>query len=88
MRQWIGSAFVQITACRLIGTEPLSEPILYYCSLDHLELQRNLYPNKYIFIQENAFENVVCEMVAIFFPGGDELIVFLTQQDKDYCEYM
>ena len=27
----------------------------------------NLYRNSYIFIQENAFENVICEMVAIDF---------------------
>ena len=29
--------------------------------------QRNLNQNLYIFSQENAFENVVCEMAAIFF---------------------
>ena len=29
------------------------------------KLQWNLKQNSYIFIQENAFENVVCEMVAI-----------------------
>ena len=34
MRQWIGSALVQIMACRLIGTKPLSKPMLGYCQLD------------------------------------------------------
>ena len=32
MRQWIGSAFVQIMACRL--AKPLSKPTLVYCQLD------------------------------------------------------
>ena len=31
------------------------------------KLQWNLKRNKYIFIQENAFENVVCEMAGILF---------------------
>ena len=34
MRQWIGSALVQITACRLLGAKPLSKPMLGYCQLD------------------------------------------------------
>ena len=34
MRQWICSALVQIMACRLFGTKPLSKPTLGYCQLD------------------------------------------------------
>ena len=34
MRQPIGSALVQITACRLFGAKPLSKPMLGYCQLD------------------------------------------------------
>ena len=34
MRQWIGSAFVQIMACCLFGTKPLSKAMLGYCQLD------------------------------------------------------
>ena len=34
MRQWTGSALVQIMACRLFGTKPLSEPMLGCCQLD------------------------------------------------------
>ena len=30
MRQWMGSALVQIMACRLFGAKPLSEPMLGY----------------------------------------------------------
>ena len=34
MRQWIGSALVQIMPCRLSDTKPLPEPVLYYCQLN------------------------------------------------------
>ena len=34
MRQWIGSALVQIMACRLFSAKPLSKPMLSYCQLD------------------------------------------------------
>ena len=54
-------------AWRLDGTKPLSEPMLEYIINLTLrnKLQWNLYQNFYIFIQENAFENVVCEMASI-----------------------
>ena len=34
MRQWMRSVLVQIMACRLCGTKPLSKPMLSYCQLD------------------------------------------------------
>ena len=34
MRQWIGSALVQLMACRRLGAKPLSKPVLGYCFLD------------------------------------------------------
>ena len=34
MRQWTGSALLQVMACRLFGAKPLPEPILNYCQLD------------------------------------------------------
>ena len=40
IRQRIGSALVQIMACRLtllFGTKPLPEPMLAYCQLDSRE---------------------------------------------------
>ena len=37
MHQWIGSALVQIMACRLFGAKPLSAPMLVYCQLDYWE---------------------------------------------------
>ena len=35
MRQWIGTALVQIMVCRLFGAKPSSKPILAYSQLDH-----------------------------------------------------
>ena len=32
--QWIGSALVQIMACRLFGAKPLSKPMQGYCQLE------------------------------------------------------
>ena len=34
MRQWIGSALVQMMACRRFGTKPLSKPTRVYCQLE------------------------------------------------------
>ena len=34
MHRSTGSTLVQIMACRLVGTKPLSEPMLEYCSLE------------------------------------------------------
>ena len=31
MRRWIGTALVQVMACRLFGAKPLPEPVLIYC---------------------------------------------------------
>ena len=36
MCQWSGLALVQIMACHLFGTKPLSKPMLGYCQLDPL----------------------------------------------------
>ena len=34
MRQWNGSALVQVMACRLFGAKSLPKPMLPYCQLD------------------------------------------------------
>ena len=55
-------------ACRLDGAKSLSEPMLEYCSSPppppplSNKLQWNFNRNSNIFIWENTFENVVCEM--------------------------
>ena len=71
MRQWIGSVLVlvQILACHLFGTKPLSKPMLGYWQLEPQELQWQFDKNTQEFINENASENIVCKMVAISSRG-------------------
>ena len=53
-------------ACRLFDAKPLSNPMLGYCQFDPTEQTSvNLNQNTNIFIQENAFENIVGETVTI-----------------------
>ena len=61
MRQGTGSALVQVIACRLYDTKPLSEPMLAYCQLgtNFSEIWMGILSG--IFNQENAFEIVVCQ---------------------------
>ena len=47
MHQWIRSALVQIKACRLFGTKPLSKPVLGYYQLDPWEQTSVKYYSKY-----------------------------------------
>ena len=49
-------------AGHLEGAEPLSEPRLEFCKLDP---KLNFNQNSNIFIEENASENVACEMLSI-----------------------
>ena len=74
MRQWIGSALVQIMACRLNAAKPLSEPVL----LMEFYLKLNT------FIQENTFEHIVCEMAAIL-SRGKEITCIITTAGSVRC---
>ena len=58
MPQSIESALVQIMACRWNQCSNIVK-------LTFRKNQWNVKRNSYIFIQENVFENIVCEMVAI-----------------------
>ena len=49
MRQWIGSALVQIMACRLFGAKPLSKPMLGNCQLNPYGHTSVKFQSKYIF---------------------------------------
>ena len=70
MRQCIGSALVQIMACRLFGAKPLSKPMLDYSQLSHKnKFQWKFNQNTKVFIHENASENIVCEMAVILSSG-------------------
>ena len=67
MRPWTGSTLIPIRACRLVGAKSLSEPMLNWTLKN--KLQWNFYRNSCLFIQENAFENVVCQNGGLLFPA-------------------
>ena len=74
MRQWIGSALVQIMACRLFSTKPLYEPML---TLLNGTLRTNL-SEILIKIKNFSFTKMNLKISSVkwrpFCPGGDELI--------------
>ena len=78
-------------ACRLVGAKPLSEPMLEYANTSlKNKFQWNLKRNSYTFIQENAFENVVCEMATILsLPQSVNALDFLsalnTRRNNHVC---
>ena len=57
--------------------EPLSEPMLKFCSFElKSKFQWNLKRNQCIYFQENASENIVCEMeVVLFRPQFVDVII-------------
>ena len=55
-------------ACRLFGAKPFPEPMLVYCQMGSWE-QISMNRNSIIFIQENAFEIVVCQYDGYFIQG-------------------
>ena len=93
--KWIGSALVQIMACRLFGTKPshyLNQcwNIVNWALMN--KVQWNLNRNSYIFIQENASENIFRETAAIL-SRGRWVNVFSEQSAReglgdDICHYM
>ena len=62
-------SLLQIMACRLMHTKPLSEPLLFYCWFEAWENFSAIgIIMRWISIQENDFEkNVVWKMVVILF---------------------
>ena len=70
MRQWIGSALVQIMGCCLCIVKPLSKPVLVYCQLDPEEQTSvKINQNTKHFIHGNASGNIFWEMAAILSRG-------------------
>ena len=66
MHQWTRSALVQVMACHLLGAKSLPKPMLTCCRLAlRCKLQWNWNQNTKLFIHENAFQNVVCEIASI-----------------------
>ena len=73
MRQWTKSALVQVMACHRFGANPSPEQCWLVANwILRNEFQWNMNPHAKLFIHENAFQNVVCEMAAIL-SRGDEL---------------
>ena len=71
MRQWIGSAVVSMMACRLFGAKPFSKHCCVIVNWTFRNtIQWKFNQNAKLFIHENAFENVVCEMATILSRGG------------------
>ena len=70
MHKWTGSQSLQVMPASLFGAKPLPEPMLNYCQLDPSEETPVKFDSKYkTFIYENAFENFICKMVAIYSKG-------------------
>ena len=66
LRQLIGSALVEIMVYRLLGAKPLSKSMLIIVNWTlRNNFQCNFNQNTKLFIHENAFETIVCEMLAI-----------------------
>ena len=77
-------------ACRLAGAKPLSETKLYSVNSNlRSKLQWNLKRNSCVFLQENAFENVVYEMASILSRpqcvNGHMCIIFFTIRSPLYA---
>ena len=76
MRQGIGSALVQILACRLFGAKSLSERVLAYCQFDPWDQTTVKFESKYkTFHSRNAFEKNCLLKWRPFCSGVDGLIV-------------
>ena len=70
MHHWTASALIQEMASPLLSTKSSSEPMIHYLEPTPLKFK-----SKYkFFIHENAFENVVCPIVAILSGVGLILI--------------
>ena len=54
----------RLVAC---GVKPLPKPMLKYCWLEPQKQTSGKCSQCIIFIQENAYENVICEMAAILY---------------------
>ena len=77
MRQWIGSALVQIMACRLFGANPLSKQCWFIVNwTPRNEIKWIFNQNKKNFISENVSGNIVCEMAAILSRGNESTLCY------------
>ena len=72
--QIIERALVQIMACHLFSTEPLSEPMLAYCQLDHSKQSSVKFQSRFNhFHAEECIWKCCLENGSHFCPAGNEL---------------
>ena len=71
MRQWAGSALVQVMACRVLDAKPLPEPMLTYCQLDSWQHILVKFESEFYHFhsRKNAIENV-CQTGGHLVQGG------------------
>ena len=73
LRQWTGSALVQVMACRLFGAKPLPEPMLAYCRLDSWDQISVKFESEfYHFHSRKCIWNCRLSEWRMFCPWGDE----------------
>ena len=65
MRQWIGSTLIQIMARRLFSAKPLNQCWVIVDWTLRNKIQRNYNQHTKLFINQNAFEDIVSEMAVI-----------------------
>ena len=71
MRQWTGSALVQVMACRPFGVKPLPEPMIAYCQLDSWEqISANIESELYHFHSRKCIWNCRLPKWRPFCPAG------------------
>ena len=74
MRQWTGSALVQILACGLFGAKPFPEPMLAYCRLHFWEQISVKFESEFYHLHlRKSIWNCRLPKWRPFCPGGDEL---------------
>ena len=82
MRQWTGSALLQIMACRLFGAKPLPEPMLAYCQLDSWEQISVKFESEfYRFDSRKCIWTCRLPRWQPFCPGWDELTHWILVTD-------
>ena len=59
--QWTGSSLVQVMACFLLGTKPLSEPLLAYFQLNSWE---HIFSEIWIWILKFSFKKMLLKMLS------------------------
>ena len=75
MCQWIRSALVQIMACCLFGTKPLSKPMLGYCRMEPYEQTSVKFWSKYKTLHSGkCIRKYRLPKWWPSCPGGDELM--------------